>query len=109
MMYSISKLDAEKEPIQVQLARAWWRVRSNYSGMTRTTVQLYKYKRMTCATAKLRLKSGLLMSNQIREFWYSYDDDDDDDDDDDGDVIIIIIIIIILIIVIIIIILMLYF
>ena len=33
---------------------------SNYSGMTRTTVQL-------------RLKSGLLMTNQIREFWYGCD------------------------------------
>ena len=59
-IYSTSKLDAEKEPIQVQLARALWRVLSNYSGMMRTTVQL-------------RLKSGLLMTNQIREFWYSYD------------------------------------
>ena len=44
----------------MQLARARWRVLSNYSGMTRTTVQL-------------RLKSGLLMTNQIREFWYSCD------------------------------------
>ena len=39
-MYSTSKLDAEKEPIQVQLAGARWRVLSNYSGTTRTTVQL---------------------------------------------------------------------
>ena len=55
-MYStFIKLDAEKEPIQVQLARTW-RVLSNYSGMTRTSVQL-------------RLKSGLLMTNQIPEFW----------------------------------------
>ena len=59
-MYSTSKLDAEKEPIQVQLVWASWRVLSNY-------------KRMTCATVQLRLKSGLLMTNQIREFWYSYD------------------------------------
>ena len=59
-IHSTSELDAEKEPIQVQLARAWWRVLSNYSGMT-------------CATVQLRLKSGLLMTNQIREFWYSYD------------------------------------
>ena len=44
----------EKKAIQVQLARAR-RVLSNYSGTTRTTVQL-------------RLKSGLLMTNQIREF-----------------------------------------
>ena len=29
----------------------------------------YNYKRMTCATVKLRLKSGLLMTNQIREFY----------------------------------------
>ena len=28
---------------------------------------------MTCATVQLRLKSGLLMTNQIRKFWYSYD------------------------------------
>ena len=28
-VYSTSKLDAEKEPIQVQLARAWWGVLSN--------------------------------------------------------------------------------
>ena len=27
------------------------------------------------ATAQLWLKSGLLMTNQIREFWYSYDYD----------------------------------
>ena len=50
----------KKKAIQVQLARAWWRVLSNY-------------KRMTCATVQLRLKSGLLMTNQIREFWYSCD------------------------------------
>ena len=49
-----------KKAIQVQLARAWLRVLSSYSGMTRRTVQL-------------RLKSGLLMTNQIQEFWYSYD------------------------------------
>jgi len=54
----------------VQLARARWRVLSNYSGMTRTTVY---YKRMTRTTVQLRLKSGLLMTNQIREFWYSCD------------------------------------
>ena len=29
------------------------------------------------ATVQLRLKSGLLMTNQIREFWYSYDYDYD--------------------------------
>ena len=28
---------------------------------------------MTCATVQLRLKSGLLRTNQIREFWYSCD------------------------------------
>ena len=48
MMYSISKLDAEKEPIQVQLARAWWGVRSNYSGMTRTTVQIQAHDVCNC-------------------------------------------------------------
>ena len=37
---STSEVDAEKEAIQVQLARAWWRVLSNYSGMMRPTVQL---------------------------------------------------------------------
>jgi len=31
------------------------------------------------------LKSGLLTTNHIWEFWYSYDDDDDDDDDNDDD------------------------
>ena len=36
-------------------------------------LQLCNYKRMTCATVQLRLKSGLLMTNQIREFWYSCD------------------------------------
>ena len=60
LIYSTSNLGAEKEVIQVQLARARWRALSNYSGMTRTTVQL-------------RRKSGLLMTNQIREFWYSCD------------------------------------
>ena len=29
---------------------------------------LSNYKRMTCATVQLRLKSGLLMTNQIQEF-----------------------------------------
>ena len=58
-IYSTAKLHAEKKAIQVQLAGAWWRV------------QLYK--RMTCVTVQLRLKSGLLMTNQIREFWYSCD------------------------------------
>ena len=60
LIYSTSKLDAEKEPIPAQLAQAWWHVLSYYSGMT-------------CASVQLRLKSGLLMTNQIREFWYSYD------------------------------------
>ena len=45
--------------------------------MTRTVQLLrhdvYNYKRMTCATVQLRLKSGLLMTTQIREFRYSYD------------------------------------
>ena len=40
LIYSTSKLDAEKEPIQVQLGQAWWRILSNYSGMMCTTVQL---------------------------------------------------------------------
>ena len=31
------------------------------------------YKCTTCATVQLMPKSGLLMTNQIREFWYSYD------------------------------------
>ena len=50
----------KKRAIQVKLARAWWRVLSNYSGMTRTTVQF-------------RLKSGLLITNQVQDFWYSCD------------------------------------
>ena len=33
-----------------------------------------------CATVQLMLKSGLLMTNHIWEFLYSYDDDDDDGD-----------------------------
>ena len=65
MIYSNSKLDAEKEPIQVlgascPFTQAW-------------RVHLYNYKPVTCATVQLRLKSGLLMTNQIQEFWYSYD------------------------------------
>ena len=47
-MYSTSKLHAEKKAIQVQLARAWWRVLSNYSGMTRTTVQLQAHDVCNC-------------------------------------------------------------
>ena len=45
----------KKKAIQVQLVQAWWHVLSNYSGMTCTTVQV-------------RMKSGMLMTNQIREF-----------------------------------------
>ena len=30
-----------------------------------------------CATVQLWLKSGLLLTNQIQEFWYSYDNDFD--------------------------------
>ena len=48
LIYSTSKLDAEKEPIQVQLARAWWCVLSNYSGMMRTTVQLQAHDVCNC-------------------------------------------------------------
>ena len=75
----------------MQLAHTWWQLLLNYSGMMRTTVQLQahdvyncpitsawhvqlsNYKCMTCATVQLRLKSGLLMTNQICEFRYSYD------------------------------------
>ena len=48
LIYSTSELDAEKEPIQVQLARGWWSVLSNYWGMTRTTVQLQVYDVGNC-------------------------------------------------------------
>ena len=39
-------------------------------------VQLYNDKCMTCTILQLRLKSGLLMTNHIQIFWYSYDYDD---------------------------------
>jgi len=42
------KLGAEKEHIQVQLARAWWRVLSNYSGMTHITVRLQAHDVCDC-------------------------------------------------------------
>ena len=49
------KRHAEKKAIQVQLARAWWRVLSNYSGMTRTTVQLQAHDVGNCQiTAEIR-------------------------------------------------------
>ena len=55
MIYSTYEPDTEKEPIQVQLARAWWRVLSNYSGMTRTTVQLQVHEVCNCTiTAQIR-------------------------------------------------------
>ena len=46
--YFTSKLDAVKEPIQVQLAHAWCRVLSSYSAMTRTTVQLQAHDMFNC-------------------------------------------------------------
>ena len=75
LIYSTSKLDAEKEPIQVQLAG----LDDAYCPITQAwRAQLYNYKHMMCATVQLQLKSGLLMTNQILEFWYSYDYYDDD-------------------------------
>jgi len=54
-MYSTSKLHATKKAIQVQLAWAWWRVLSNYSSMTRTTVQLQAHDVCNCTiTAETR-------------------------------------------------------
>ena len=45
----------KKKAIQVQLAQAWWRVLSNYSGMTRTTVQLQAHDVCNCPiTAEIR-------------------------------------------------------
>ena len=45
----------KKEPIQVQLAQAWWRVLSNYSGMMHTTVQLQAHDVYNCTnTAQIR-------------------------------------------------------
>ena len=67
LIYWTSKLDAEK----ITHSSA-----TSASLMKRTVqlhVQLHNYKCMTSATAQLRLKSGLLMTNQIQEFWYSYD------------------------------------
>ena len=56
MTVSTSKLDAEKKPIQVQLARAWWRVLSNYSGMMHTTVQLQMHDVCNC-TIKAEIRA----------------------------------------------------
>ena len=43
-----------KKTIQVELAGAWWRVLSNYSGM-RTTVQLQAHDVCNCTiTAEIR-------------------------------------------------------
>ena len=65
LIYSTSELDAEKEPIHVQLTE----LDDAYCLITQAwRVQLYNYKCMTCATVQLRLKSGLLTTNQIREF-----------------------------------------
>ena len=50
LMYSTSELDAEKEHTEVQLSRAWWRVLSNYLGMTRTAVQLQAHEVCNCTT-----------------------------------------------------------
>ena len=47
-IYSTPKLDAEKKNIQVQQAQAWWRVLSNCSGMTLTTVQLQAHDVCNC-------------------------------------------------------------
>ena len=70
LLHSTSELYAEKEPIQMQLEE----LDDAYCPITQAwRVQLYNYKRKTCATVQLRLKSGLLMTNQIREFCYSYD------------------------------------
>ena len=38
----------KKKAIEVQLAWAWWRVLSNYLGMTRTTVQLQAHDVCNC-------------------------------------------------------------
>ena len=51
------------------LARALWRVLSNYLGMTRT---LSNY---TVLTVLLMLKSWLVIANHVREFCSSYDYD----------------------------------
>ena len=64
MIYSTSKLDAEKEPIQVQLDWAWWRVLSNYSGMTRTTVQLQMHDVCNC-TITTQIITITISSNVI--------------------------------------------
>ena len=52
LIYSTSELDAEKEPIQVQLAQ----LHDAYCPITQAwSVQLYNYKSMTCATVQLQL------------------------------------------------------
>ena len=48
LMYSTSKLDAEKEPMQVQLAWAWWRI---------LTVQLLKHDTYNC-TIKAQIRAA---------------------------------------------------
>jgi len=59
-MYSTFELDAEEEPIQVQLSEL-----SNYSGMMSTTVQLQVHDVCNCTiTAQIRAA----MTNQIQEF-----------------------------------------
>ena len=45
----------EKEPIKVQLVRAWWRILSNYSAMMHTTVQFQAHDVCNCTiTAQIR-------------------------------------------------------
>ena len=51
----IQLLSWKKEAIQVQLARARWRVLSNYLGMMRATVQLQAHDVCNCTiTAEIR-------------------------------------------------------
>ena len=53
--HPLSYMPEKKKAIQVQLARAWWRVLTNYSGMTRTTVQLKAYDVCNCTiTSEIR-------------------------------------------------------
>ena len=58
----------EKTPRRCIAADIAMRKQGVAQAQTKCPSALSNYKRMTCATVQLRLKSGLLMTNQIREF-----------------------------------------
>ena len=55
---SIKAIDAEKEPTQEQLAQAQWRILSNYSGMTHTTVILQVHDVCNCTIIKAQIRAA---------------------------------------------------